>query len=133
MSDKDNSCLFEFRLGPRFARRLSVQNVSPAMAHQGHPLKCIHPRERGVVNLRPAGSVRGILRGRFGASTGRGIALACLLGAVAMLTGCITASDLPDPALDVPPVFKEGMPGDLPPQLDWWRGFKSAELTSLIE
>jgi len=86
-----------------------------------------------VVNLRPAGSVRGILRGRFGASTGRGLALACLLGGLATLTGCITAADLPDPALDVPPVYKEGAPGALPPELDWWRGFRSAELTSLIE
>jgi multidrug efflux system outer membrane protein len=111
----------------------AVQNISAAMAHRGSPLKCVHPRERGVVNLRPAGSVGGILRGRFGASAGRGIALACLLGGAAMLTGCITAGDLPDPALDVPPAYKEGAPGDLPPQLDWWRGFKSAELTSLIE
>lgn len=85
------------------------------------------------MNLRPAGRVGGILRDRFGASAGRSIALACLLGGVAMLSGCITAADLPDPALDVPPAFKEGAPGELPPQLDWWRGFKSAELTGLIQ
>ena len=33
----------------------------------------------------------------------------------------------------MPPAYKEGAPGELPPELDWWRGFKSAELTGLIE
>ncbi len=85
------------------------------------------------MTLWPAASVGGFLRDRCGASAGRGIALALLLGPLATLAGCITAGDLPDPALDVPPAYKEGAPGHLPPELDWWRGFKSAELTSLIE
>jgi outer membrane protein, multidrug efflux system len=103
------------------------------MARCGSPVKCADPRERGVVNLRPAGIVGGILRDRFVAGAGRAIALALLIGGLASLTGCITAGDLPDPALDVPPAYKEGAPGDLPPELDWWRGFKSPELTNLIE
>src|SRR6266700_2021755 len=110
----------------RFAPPPPVQNASVAMACRGSPLKYFHPRERGVVNVRPAGSVGGILRDRFGASASRAIALACLLGGLAALTGCITAGDLPDPALDVPPAYKEGAPGALPPELDWWRGFRSA-------
>ncbi len=73
------------------------------------------------------------MRDRCGATAGRGIALALLLGGAASLSGCITAGDLPDPALDVPAAYKEGKPGNLPPELDWWRGFKSPELTSLIE
>ncbi len=85
------------------------------------------------MDLRPAGNVREILRGWFGAMAGRSLALVLLLGGVATLTGCITAGDLPDPALDVPPAYREGAPGNLPPQLDWWRGFRSAELTSLIQ
>jgi len=48
--------------------------------------------------------------------------------------------DLPDPALDIPQAYK---PQDYeaakvteqkaPPTLDWWRGFRSSELTDLME
>ncbi|KRP92826.1 RND transporter [Bradyrhizobium yuanmingense] len=41
--------------------------------------------------------------------------------------------DLPDPALDVPTHYKYAGKGDAPPSLDWWRGFRSAELTQLME
>lgn len=41
--------------------------------------------------------------------------------------------DLPDPALDVPTQYKYAGKGDTPPSLDWWRGFRSAELTQLME
>ncbi|AMA61328.1 RND transporter [Bradyrhizobium sp. CCGE-LA001] len=41
--------------------------------------------------------------------------------------------DLPDPALDVPAQYKYAGKGDTPPSLDWWRGFRSAELTQLME
>ncbi|MDA9546392.1 RND transporter [Bradyrhizobium sp. CCBAU 45321] len=41
--------------------------------------------------------------------------------------------DLPDPALDVPAHYKYAGKGDAPPSLDWWRGFRSAELTQLME
>lgn len=41
--------------------------------------------------------------------------------------------DLPDPALDVPAQYKYAGKGDAPPSLDWWRGFRSAELTQLME
>ena len=46
------------------------------------------------------------MRDWFGARAGRRIALALLLGPLATLAGCITAGDLPDPALDVPPSYK---------------------------
>ena len=45
-------------------------------------------------------------------------------------------SDIPDPALDIPTVYKDalpGKPGAATPTLDWWRGFRSAELTQLME
>jgi NodT family efflux transporter outer membrane factor (OMF) lipoprotein len=49
--------------------------------------------------------------------------------------GCILTRDLPDPALDVPPGYKAArLAGpDAPPTLDWWRGFRSPELTQLME
>jgi multidrug efflux system outer membrane protein len=49
--------------------------------------------------------------------------------------GCILTQDLPDPALDVPGGYKAGRltDPDAPPTLDWWRGFRSTELTGLME
>ncbi|MDA9436010.1 RND transporter [Bradyrhizobium sp. CCBAU 51627] len=41
--------------------------------------------------------------------------------------------DLPDPALDVPAQYKYAGKADAPPSLDWWRGFRSAELSQLME
>jgi NodT family efflux transporter outer membrane factor (OMF) lipoprotein len=52
------------------------------------------------------------------------------------LGGCLLTSDLPDPALDVPGDYKAARPGGREaggPSLDWWRGFRSAELTSLMQ
>ena len=49
--------------------------------------------------------------------------------------GCILTKDLPDPALDIPQGYKAARltRPDTPPTLDWWRGFRSPELTSLME
>lgn len=57
------------------------------------------------------------------------------LGAVAASSGCILTTDLPDPALDVPQNYNAAGPraADAPPALDWWRGFRSRELTQLME
>jgi NodT family efflux transporter outer membrane factor (OMF) lipoprotein len=54
---------------------------------------------------------------------------------VASSAGCILTQDLPDPALDIPEGYKAArLAGpDAPPTLDWWRGFRSAELTVLME
>lgn len=63
----------------------------------------------------------------------RWVAAACLaLGS----SGCLLTTDLPDPALDVPPGYKAAgasNPLDAPPTLDWWRGFRSGELATLME
>ncbi|HKS19619.1 MAG TPA: efflux transporter outer membrane subunit [Bradyrhizobium sp.] len=51
-------------------------------------------------------------------------------------SGCLLTKDLPDPALDIPAAYKQaGTKNALeaPPKLDWWRGFRSAELTMLME
>ena len=48
-------------------------------------------------------------------------------------SGCLLTSDLPDPALDVPSGYKAAgstKAMDAPPTLDWWRGFRAAELTA---
>ena len=49
--------------------------------------------------------------------------------------GCILTKDLPDPALDIPQGYKAARLArqDAPPTLDWWRGFRSPELTTLME
>ncbi len=59
-----------------------------------------------------------------------------VLGLVASSAGCILTRDLPDPALDVPDGYKAARlasRADAPPTLDWWRGFRSRELTQLME
>lgn len=57
------------------------------------------------------------------------------LGLVASSAGCILTKDLPDPALDIPQGYQAARltDADAPPTLDWWRGFRSRELTTLME
>jgi NodT family efflux transporter outer membrane factor (OMF) lipoprotein len=49
--------------------------------------------------------------------------------------GCILTKDLPDPALEIPGGYKDARPTSIgaPPTMDWWRGFRSSELTTLME
>jgi len=49
--------------------------------------------------------------------------------------GCVLTQDVPDPALDIPNGYKAARLSDpdSPPPLDWWRGFRSAELTDLMQ
>ena len=59
-----------------------------------------------------------------------------VLGFIASSGGCILTKDLPDPALDIPEGYKAARLAtalDAPPTLDWWRGFRSRELTALME
>jgi multidrug efflux system outer membrane protein len=54
------------------------------------------------------------------------------------LGGCFLASDLPEPGLNIPAAYSAGprspaaAQAALPP-LDWWRKFRSRELTAIIE
>jgi multidrug efflux system outer membrane protein len=54
------------------------------------------------------------------------------------LGGCLLTGDKPEPALDIPAVYKFGprkaaaAEAAVPP-LDWWRAFRSRELTEIIE
>jgi len=59
---------------------------------------------------------------------------ALLLGPA--LSGCILGTEHPDLNLDVPATYREGghTAADAHvPAIDWWRGFKSSELTSLMD
>jgi len=54
---------------------------------------------------------------------------------VASSAGCVLTQDVPDPALDIPDGYKAAIltRADAPPTLDWWSGFRSAELTDLMQ
>jgi outer membrane protein, multidrug efflux system len=54
---------------------------------------------------------------------------------IASLSGCLLEADKPDIAIDVPEGYRfaKGPPEAALPPLDWWRGFRSGELTSLME
>jgi outer membrane protein, multidrug efflux system len=62
-------------------------------------------------------------------------AMVCALAVPALLGGCILTSDIPDPALTIPESYRaaSGNTQAAPPTLDWWRAFRSAELTALME
>jgi NodT family efflux transporter outer membrane factor (OMF) lipoprotein len=68
-----------------------------------------------------------------GSRLARSFVVLCL---VATSAGCILTKDLPDPALDGPDGYKAARLAtatDAPPTLDWWRAFRSKELTTLME
>ncbi|MBF9232204.1 efflux transporter outer membrane subunit [Microvirga sp. BT350] len=52
-----------------------------------------------------------------------------------MLSGCLVGSEHPDPALDVPAKYSaaRGDPEAALPVFGWWRGFRSSELSALME
>jgi outer membrane protein, multidrug efflux system len=52
---------------------------------------------------------------------------------VQTLSACIFSSERSELALEVPPAYRAGRGISSPPALDWWRGFRSPELTKLIE
>jgi multidrug efflux system outer membrane protein len=86
-----------------------------------------------VTHTRPGFAGDGLLAAiPFGNRAARWLAALCL---VASSAGCILTQDLPDPALDIPDGYKAGRltDPDAPPTLDWWRGFRSPELTTLME
>ncbi|MBA2401965.1 MAG: TolC family protein, partial [Bradyrhizobium sp.] len=100
-----------------------------------------HPRERVAdhPDKRSSRATPGFARWRTGVTqrfASRLARLTAALGLVAASSGCILTKDLPDPALDIPEGYKAARlakPQDAPPTLDWWRGFRSRELTTLME
>src|SRR4029079_10555823 len=52
--------------------------------------------------------------------------------------GCLLTGDKPDPAIDIPPYYSYGPRKPVAaeaavPPIDWWRNFRSRELTEVIE
>ena len=52
-----------------------------------------------------------------------------------VLSGCILSSEKPELAIDIPPAYRNAgaKPYAALPTYQWWRGFRSRELTALIE
>jgi multidrug efflux system outer membrane protein len=78
--------------------------------------------------------------GKVSRRTSRGLGKARLAICVSLLgpalSGCILGTERPDLNLDVPVAYREGghtAPDAHVPAVDWWRGFKSSELTSLMD
>jgi outer membrane protein, multidrug efflux system len=72
---------------------------------------------------------------RFGGKTRLASALSALLLGPA-LSGCILGTERPELNLEVPAAYREASrtaPDSALPALDWWRGFRSSELTTLME
>ncbi|WP_421916544.1 efflux transporter outer membrane subunit [Mesorhizobium sp.] len=69
---------------------------------------------------------------RTGSRLGR-LSLVSLIGLG--LSGCVLGTEHPDTALEVPAAYGNGPrhPDAAVPSLDWWRGFRSEELTGLVE
>lgn len=58
------------------------------------------------------------------------------LACITLLAGCMPNADRIEAGLDVPEAYRaaaRGTPDAALPQLDWWREFRSPELTALIE
>src|SRR5262245_18513308 len=69
-----------------------------------------------------------------GARTLRPVFVAFMgLTLVQMLSACTFPTARPDLAPDIPPKYGAGKGLSAPPALDWWRSFRSRELTNLIE
>ena len=66
----------------------------------------------------------------------RGIRIASVLLLTPALSGCILGSERPELNLEVPASYREApraAPDAAVPAVDWWRGFRSSELTTLME
>jgi NodT family efflux transporter outer membrane factor (OMF) lipoprotein len=59
--------------------------------------------------------------------------IAFLCGLMHVLGGCFLTADKLDPSLDVPKTYRAAHAGLAAPAIDWWRGFRSGELTDLME
>jgi NodT family efflux transporter outer membrane factor (OMF) lipoprotein len=75
--------------------------------------------------------------GRSAADAGAGRRLGPVLGPclALLVSGCILGTEKPDLALEIPQSYRapHGAAEASLPALDWWRGFRSSELTQLME
>ncbi len=99
------------------------------------PGKVLECSSAGSVFREPArkGAPNSVVPARLGRRTR--MAVSALLLAPA-LSGCILGSERPDLNLELPAGYREagrGAPDAHVPALDWWRGFRSSELTALMD
>jgi NodT family efflux transporter outer membrane factor (OMF) lipoprotein len=78
------------------------------------------------------------MRFGFGVINSTGMRPLLLLALGLPLAGCLLTDDKLDPALDIPTAYEAGPKSPkvaeaAPPKLDWWRGFRSHELTEIVE
>jgi outer membrane protein, multidrug efflux system len=75
---------------------------------------------------------RAVSRRRALGRVGRTALTLCL---AQVLGGCFVDTEKPELKLDVPDRYRlaRGKTDAVPPTLDWWRGFRSPELTALVE
>jgi NodT family efflux transporter outer membrane factor (OMF) lipoprotein len=60
----------------------------------------------------------------------------CALLLCPVLSGCIVGTERPELSLEIPTNYREaprGAPDAAVPAVDWWRGFRSSELTKLMD
>src|SRR5580692_11992444 len=76
----------------------------------------------------PDSALRGAKSGRFAVILG----VFCVIHT---LSGCMLESQKPELALDTPGKYRaaHGAADAAVPKIDWWRGFRSRELVTLIE
>jgi multidrug efflux system outer membrane protein len=78
--------------------------------------------------------LRGYLSGETAAGYRRAVVVATGLSLVPMLSACIF-NERSLLGIEIPERYRaaQSLPPSAPPALDWWRGFRSRELTGLIE
>jgi multidrug efflux system outer membrane protein len=104
----------------------AVSFLQAAMARSGSEQLEREPTRKGAP--KPIASPR-----RLGRKARMAIS-ALLLGPA--LSGCILGTERPDLNLDMPAAYREagrGAPDAHVPALDWWHGFRSNELTTLMD
>jgi outer membrane protein, multidrug efflux system len=115
--------LEQIRRNPRFEL---VSLLPAAMARSGLRRLERDPRPRGTPNPIAA-------PGRLGRKARAAIS-ALLFGPA--LSGCILGTERPDLNLEIPATYREAgraAPDAHVPTLDWWRGFRSNELITLMD
>ena len=76
------------------------------------------------------------LASRFGAvRTRSSLSIVGSICLVHMLSGCILGSEKPEIVVEIPPAYRNAGPKPYAalPTYEWWRGFRSRELTALID
>jgi multidrug efflux system outer membrane protein len=114
------------------------QAPQQALRHLGFEAASVLRAARAQLGLRhdrASGHTPTPYLARFAGKMRTACALSVLLLSPA-LSGCILGTEKPELNLDMPAAYREGgrtAPDASLPALDWWRGFQSRELTSLME